>query len=98
MGKEVLLEIKNLRKYFPMKNFFGQLKGEVKAVDDVSFEIYKGETFGLVGESGCGKSTLGRCILQMLKATDGQVLYKDSDLVHMSEGDWKKYRKKFLQS
>ena len=49
MGKEVLLEIKNLRKYFPMKNFFGQLKGEVKAVDDVSFEIYKGETFGLVG-------------------------------------------------
>ncbi len=94
MGKEVLLEIKNLRKYFPMKNFFGQLKGEVKAVDDVSFEIYKGETFGLVGESGCGKSTLGRCILQMLKATDGQVLYEGNDLVHMPENDWKKYRKK----
>lgn len=94
MGREVLLEIKNLRKYFPMKNFFGQLKGEVKAVDDVSFEIYKGETFGLVGESGCGKSTLGRCVLQMLKATDGQVLYGGKDLVHMSENDWKKYRKK----
>ena len=94
MGREVLLEIKNLRKYFPMKNFFGQLKGEVKAVDDVSFEIYKGETFGLVGESGCGKSTLGRCVLQMLKATDGQVLYDGQDFVHMSESDWKKYRKK----
>ena len=94
MGKEVLLEIKNLRKYFPMKNFFGQLKGEVKAVDDVSFEIYKGETFGLVGESGCGKSTLGRCVLQMLKATEGQVLYEGNDLVHMSENDWKNYRKK----
>lgn len=94
MGKEVLLEVKNLRKYFPIKNFFGQLKGEVKAVDDVSFEIYKGETFGLVGESGCGKSTLGRCILQMLKATDGQVLYEGNDLVHMSSNDWKKYRKK----
>lgn len=94
MGKEVLLEMKNLRKYFPMKNFFGQIKGEVKAVDDVSFEIYKGETFGLVGESGCGKSTLGRCVLQMLKATDGQVLYEGKDLVHMSESDWKKYRKK----
>ena len=94
MGREVLLEIKNLRKYFPMKNFFGQLKGEVKAVDDVTFEIYKGETFGLVGESGCGKSTLGRCLLQMLKATDGQVLYEGNDLVHMSENDWKKYRKK----
>lgn len=94
MGKEVLLEMKNLRKYFPMKNFFGQIKGEVKAVDDVSFEIFKGETFGLVGESGCGKSTLGRCVLQMLKATDGQVLYEGKDLVHMSESDWKKYRKK----
>ena len=94
MEREVLLEIKNLRKYFPMKNFFGQSRGEVKAVDDVSFEIYKGETFGLVGESGCGKSTLGRCVLQMLEATDGQVLYEGNDLVHMSENEWKKYRKK----
>lgn len=94
MEREILLEMKNLRKYFPMKNFFGQLKGEVKAVDDVSFEIYKGETFGLVGESGCGKSTIGRCILQMLEPTSGQVLYEGKDLVSMSESEWKKYRKK----
>ena len=94
MEREVLLEIKNLRKYFPMKNFFGQLKGEVKAVDDVTFEIYKGETFGLVGESGCGKSTLGRCVLQMLEATEGQILYEGNDLIHMSKNEWKKYRKK----
>lgn len=94
MEREPLLEIKNLCKYFSMKNFFGQSKGELKAVDDVSFEIYKGETFGLVGESGCGKSTIGRCILQMLKATDGQVLYEGKDLVRMPENEWKKYRKK----
>ena len=94
MEREVLLEIKNLRKYFPMKNFFGQLKGEVKAVDDVTFEIYKGETFGLVGESGCGKSTLGRCVLQMLEATEGQILYEGNDLIHMPKNEWKKYRKK----
>lgn len=94
MEKEVLLEIKNLKKYFPIKNFFGSVKGEVKAVDDVSFEIYKGETFGLVGESGCGKSTLGRCILRMLDVNSGSVLYEGKDLVNMSEKDWKQYRKK----
>ena len=94
MEKEVLLEIKNLKKYFPIKNFFGTVKGEVKAVDDVSFEIYKGETFGLVGESGCGKSTLGRCILKMLDVNSGEVLYEGKDLVGMSAKDWKEYRKK----
>ena len=94
MEKEVLLEIKNLKKYFPIKNFFGTVKGEVKAVDDVSFEIYKGETFGLVGESGCGKSTLGRCVLRMLDVNSGEVLYEGKDLVGMSAKDWKEYRKK----
>ena len=94
MEKEVLLEIKNLKKYFPIKNFFGTVKGEVKAVDDVSFQIYKGETFGLVGESGCGKSTLGRCVLRMLDVNSGSVLYRGKDLVGMSAKDWKEYRKK----
>lgn len=94
MDREVLLEIKNLKKYFPIKNFFGTVKGEVKAVDDVSFEIYKGETFGLVGESGCGKSTLGRCLLRMLSVNGGNVLYNGKDLVNMQEKEWKEYRKK----
>ncbi len=94
MEKEVLLEIKNLKKYFPIKNFFGTVKGEVKAVDDVSFQIYKGETFGLVGESGCGKSTLGRCVLRMLDINSGSVLYKGKDLVNMPQKEWKEYRKK----
>ena len=94
MEKEVLLEIKNLKKYFPIKNFFGTVKGEVKAVDNVSFQIYKGETFGLVGESGCGKSTLGRCVLRMLDVNGGNVLYRGKDLVGMSGKDWKEYRKK----
>ena len=57
MEKEVLLEVKSLKKYFPVKNFFGAKVGDLKAVDDVSFVIYRGETFGLVGESGRGKST-----------------------------------------
>ena len=94
MAREVLLDIKNLKKYFPIKNFFGAVKGEVKAVDNISFQIYKGETFGLVGESWCGKSTLGRCILRMLDVNGGNVLYQGKDLVGMPEKDWKEYRKK----
>ncbi len=75
MEKQVLIDIKNLKKHFPMKNFFDSTIGQLKAVDDVTFQIYKGETFGLVGESGCGKSTLGRCLLQMIQPTDGSVVY-----------------------
>ncbi len=94
MDREVLLEINNLKKYFPIKNFFGSVKGEVKAVDDISFQIYKGETFGLVGESGCGKSTLGRCLLRMLEVNEGEILYNGKDLVKLSGREWKEYRKK----
>ena len=83
MEREVLLEVKHLKKYFPMKNFFGAKIGDLKAVDDVSFEIFKGETFGLVGESGCGKSTLGRTILQMLKTDSGSVIFKGRDIANL---------------
>ncbi|MBR6678096.1 MAG: ATP-binding cassette domain-containing protein [Oscillospiraceae bacterium] len=94
MGKEVLLEVKHLKKHFPMKNFFGMKIGDLKAVDDVSFVIYKGETFGLVGESGCGKSTLGRTILQMLKPDAGQVIYHDRDIANLPKSSWKDLREK----
>ena len=94
MEKEVLLEVKNLKKYFPVKNFFGVKVGDLKAVDDVSFVIYKGETFGLVGESGCGKSTLGRSILQMLQTDSGSVIYRGMDIANLPVREWKDLRAK----
>lgn len=93
-SKEVLLEIKNLKKCFPIKNFFGKTIGVVNAVNDVSFNIYKGETFGLVGESGCGKSTLGRCLLKMQDVSDGNIIYNGIDITTVSEKEWNKYRNK----
>ena len=94
MEKEVLLTIRGLKKYFPVKNFFGAKVGDLKAVDDVSFEIYKGETFGLVGESGCGKSTLGRTILQMLRPDAGEVIYGGKDIANLPKSQWKELREK----
>ncbi len=94
MEKEILLEVQNLKKYFPVKNFFGAHAGDLKAVDDVSFVIYKGETFGLVGESGCGKSTLGRTILQMLHADGGSVIYQGRDIANLPRNQWKDLRSK----
>ena len=89
--KENLLEIKNLKTYYPVKGgFFRRTIGNVKAVDDVSFEIKKGETLGLVGESGCGKSTTGRTIIRLLNATDGEILFDGKDIT--------KLRGKSLQS
>ncbi|MGR3763546.1 ABC transporter ATP-binding protein [Rossellomorea sp. NS-SX7] len=87
---EKLLEIKNLKQYFnPGK------PNMVKAVDDISFDIYKGETLGLVGESGCGKSTTGRTIIRLYDATDGQVLFNGDD-VHgkKSRSQLKKFNRK----
>src|SRR5665647_1524775 len=72
--KNILLKVENLRKYFPIKDGFGKMKN-VQAVENVSFDIKKGETFGLVGESGCGKTTLGRSILRLLEPTAGKITY-----------------------
>jgi oligopeptide transport system ATP-binding protein len=73
-GQDVLLEIKDLKKYFPItRGIFQRHVGDVKAVDGVSFNIYRGETLGLVGESGCGKSTTGRTILQLYRPTAGEI-------------------------
>lgn len=84
LEKENLLEIKNLKTYYPVKGgFFRRTIGHVKAVDDVSFDIKKGETLGLVGESGCGKSTTGRTIIRLLNATDGEVLFEGKDITKL---------------
>ena len=80
--KEVVLEVKNLKKYFPASH-----KRVLKAVDDVSFTIHKGETFGIVGESGCGKTTCGKTCTGILTKTDGQVLYQGKDVHQMSKAE-----------
>ena len=79
---DILLEVKNLKKYFPVKTGLMK-KNFVKAVDDVSFFIRKGETFGLVGESGCGKTTLGRAVLRLHEPTEGQILFEGKDITHV---------------
>ena len=84
-GQKPLLQVQHLKTYFPVRQgLFGQQTGLVKAVDDVSFDLFPGETLGLVGESGCGKSTLGRSILQLIRPTSGTVLYDGDDLVQLS--------------
>jgi len=93
---DILLEVKNLKKYFPIHaGFFRKKVGDIKAVDDVSFTIRKGETFGLVGESGSGKSTTGRTILKLLEATDGQIIFDGEDITNIRGGKLREYRKNF---
>lgn len=87
-----LFQVENLKKYFPVKSFFGTKKGYIKAVDDISMDIIKGETFGLVGESGCGKSTLGRSIIRMHDITEGKILYKGEDITKAGDKELSKYR------
>lgn len=92
--KTPILEVKGLKTWFPTnKNFFGKTTSWVKAVDDVSFQVYPGETMGLVGESGCGKTTLGRTILNLAPAHDGEVLFEGRDILSMNSSDLKDLRK-----
>ena len=89
----VLLEVKNLKTWFPVKGgLFGRTQSHVKAVDDVSFVVHKGETLGLVGESGCGKTTLGRTILRLQKATGGDVIYDGVNLMDLGKEPMRKMR------
>ncbi len=93
-GKPIL-RVQNLATWYPeKKNFWGKTTSFVKAVDDVSFEVFKGETFGLVGESGCGKSTLGRTILGLEKVRAGQIIYNQQNLLTAEADAWKTLRKK----
>lgn len=92
---ETLVEVENLKKYFPIvKGVFSKTVGYVKAVDDVSFTIRKGETLGLVGESGCGKSTLGRTILRLLDKTAGNVFFQGQDLYNYKKEQLRRLRPK----
>lgn len=91
----VLLEVKNLKKYFPIrKGFFGRDVQHVKAVDDVSFYVRRGETLGLVGESGCGKSTTGRTLIRLYEPTAGEIIFDGAEIGMMSEKEMMPFRKK----
>lgn len=89
-----ILELQNVQTWFPSKKtLFGKVLDYTKAVDDVSFDVYEGETLGLVGESGCGKTTLGRTILKLTEAHSGKIFYKREDLLRMKESDFREHRK-----
>ncbi|MEO8513154.1 MAG: ABC transporter ATP-binding protein [Ignavibacteria bacterium] len=91
---EILLSVENLKKYFPIKKgLLSKTVGYVKAVDDVSFKINKGETLGLVGESGCGKTTIGRTLLRLIEPTGGKVEFEGKDVTTMDQNDLKTLRK-----
>ena len=93
-SKRVLVEVNNVVKYFPVRaGLLQRVKAWVKAVDDVSFFIYEGETFGLVGESGCGKTTIGRTILRLIPATSGSVIFDGQDLFDLNASQLKKMRR-----
>jgi oligopeptide transport system ATP-binding protein len=95
-GKRVLVEVRNLKKYFPIRSgiVFQREVAAVKAVDGISFDVYEGETLGLVGESGCGKSTTGRTILQLYRATAGTVKFEGQELTTLKGEALRKMRRR----
>jgi oligopeptide/dipeptide ABC transporter ATP-binding protein len=92
--QRVLLDVQNLVKYFAVRGgILQRVQGWVKAVDDISFHIYEGETLGLVGESGCGKTTAGRTVLRLIPATSGKVMFDGEDLFSMNASQLKRIRR-----
>jgi oligopeptide transport system ATP-binding protein len=92
---DVIVQVENLKKYFPITHgLFRRAAGQVRAVDGVSLEIYRGETLGLVGESGCGKSTFGRTILQLYRPTEGSVYFEGVDLAGIKGSEMRRMRKR----
>ena len=91
MRDQALLKVENLKVYYPVKKkSITSVRQYVRAADGVSFEVYEGEVFGLVGESGCGKSTTGKAIVRLIKPTEGNILFEGKDIFHKS--DKKAYR------
>ena len=93
LGGKPILQLKNIQTWFPTnKNFFGKVTDYVKAVDDVSFDVYEGETLGLVGESGCGKTTLGRTILRLVPAHGGEIVFDGKNILGLDNNAMKEMR------
>ena len=91
---KILVDVQNLKKYFPVRaGLLQRVAGWVKAVDDVSFHIYEGESFGLVGESGCGKTTVGRTLLHLIPPTDGKVYFDGQNIFELSDSDLMELRR-----
>ena len=91
---DFLLEVHNLKKYFPLRGgLFSRVTAWNKAVDDVSFNVFHGETLGLVGESGCGKTTTGKCILRLEEPTSGQVLFEGKNVLEMDDEELRLLRR-----
>jgi peptide/nickel transport system ATP-binding protein len=93
-ARQPILQIKNIKTYFPLKkNIFGKALSYVHAVDDVSFDVYPGETLGLVGESGCGKTTLGRTILRLIEPTSGEIIFEGKNITTIGSAEMREMRK-----
>jgi oligopeptide transport system ATP-binding protein len=93
---DTLVEVTDLKMYFPVRSgvIFQKKVADIKAVDGVSFSIKRGETLGLVGESGCGKTTTGRCILQLYRPSEGQVLFEGEDLTQLKGSNLRRFRRR----
>ena len=93
-SREPILKVEHLKTWFPLrKGVFNRVYDHVKAVDDVTFNVYPGETLGLVGESGCGKTTLGRSILRLVEPSDGKIIFDGKDVMSLKGNDLREYRK-----
>ncbi|HET6226571.1 MAG TPA: ABC transporter ATP-binding protein, partial [Bacteroidia bacterium] len=93
-AQQPVLQVKNIKTYFPLKkNIFGKVLSYVHAVDDVSFDVYPGETLGLVGESGCGKTTLGRTILRLIEPSAGEIIFEGKNITSLNQQEMRTLRK-----
>ena len=93
MSAEPVLKVRNLNKDYPLPKKIFEKRSFFSAVKDVSFDVYEGETLGLVGESGCGKTTLGRSLLRLIEPTSGSIIYKDTDICNLSAKELRRFRK-----